>query len=491
MKQFPTLFFAASLVFLMTALQSPVHAFDLSNSLSSRSCAFYSPEAGPYIETYFNIHGEGIRYEKQSSGRYLGKVQVTLIIQQGAEVVDYEKYILESPLVNDTSGIKFSITDQKRMAAANGAITVELTIEDLVDPTNKMTVTEELLLDFDQQVCISDIQLVDDYKKSRSEDKFVKNGVEMLPYATNYFPGNRNKLIFYAENYLQGAEEDQILFTASLREQGVEEVNPNFWQYEKLDRSPVSPLLKEFDLSNLPTGNYDLVLEIRNKKNEVMCEKRLFFQRLNTQAVTTWENISMLETSGTFADKYNPDQLKAYMQFLKPKADPNELNMIISMEKGDPEMQKKLLYNFWLKRDSVDPYKSWLSYLLLVKKANDAFGTVSRHGYRTDRGRVMLQYGEPNDILTVKNEPGAYPYETWQYYTVGQGTNIQNNIRFIFYEPSIVTNDYILIHSTARGELQDPRWKMKVYENTADPNRIKDLDETEIDSYFGTRGDDW
>jgi hypothetical protein len=109
---------------------------------------------------------------------------------------------------------------------------------------------------------------------------------------------------------------------------------------------------------------------------------------------------------------------------------------------------------------------------------NQNFGTPSRPGYKTDRGRVYLQYGAPYDIVTSVNEPGAYPYEIWFYTTL---PDKQTNIGFAFYEPSLASNDYILLHSNARGELHDMRWKVKLYENVASQDELMDYDVTEVE----------
>ena len=145
-------------------------------------------------------------------------------------------------------------------------------------------------------------------------------------------------------------------------------------------------------------------------------------------------------------------------------------------------MKKKFLYNFWVERDPNDPYKKWLQYLERVKEVNKSFGTPSRAGYKTDRGRVYLQYGQPYDIVSSVNEPGAYPYEIWYYTTL---PDRQTNIGFAFYEPSMVSNDYILMHSNARGELHDERWKVKLYENVASPSEMLDFDNTEVEDKIG------
>ena len=102
----------------------------------------------------------------------------------------------------------------------------------------------------------------------------------------------------------------------------------------------------------------------------------------------------------------------------------------------------------------------------------------------TDRGRVYLKYGEPNQISKFENEPSSYPYEIWQYYQV---SNQRNNRKFIFYNPDLVTNDYTLIHSDALGETRDDRWRIRL---TKRNNAIIDLDQDKSNDHYGSKVDD-
>ena len=43
--------------------------------------------------------------------------------------------------------------------------------------------------------------------------------------------------------------------------------------------SEVNVILREFDIEKLATGNYNLVVEVRNKQNEILASKSSFFQR--------------------------------------------------------------------------------------------------------------------------------------------------------------------------------------------------------------------
>ncbi len=461
----------------------------LDNGVNIAHSVFLHPESGPYVEVSLNIHGKALRFEESEAGQYRASAMVTILLRDEEEVVDFVKYRLESPPSEDTLNIDFALSDNKRLLLPKSNLILEVSIEDLFREGSTMEYEQPISTGFADLPAFSDLQFIDHYQPAGQPGPFSKSGMDMVPYAARFYPEERNVLVFYSELYgsTQLGEGEQFLLTWSIREKGSEKINPNFWQYQKASAADVVPALREFDLSDLPSGNYELVAELRNRQNDVLHSRRAFFQRLNSKAVYLPENIAMIDISDTWAERYSKEQLTAFMDFIHPVAEPTELNLISSF-RGilDSTVQQRFLYNFWLKRHPDDAYKAWLDYLELVKKANDRYSTTSAMGYRTDRGRVLLKYGEPNDVIARVNEPGAFPYEMWMYYTLADG---QNNIRFIFYEPTLVTNNYQLIHSNAIGELQDWRWKMRVYGKTANPSLFNNFDAfSPQNSYGGNAG---
>jgi hypothetical protein len=108
------------------------------------------------------------------------------------------------------------------------------------------------------------------------------------------------------------------------------------------------------------------------------------------------------------------------------------------------------------------------------------FASSIRRGYSTDRGRVYLQYGPPDNRTVSTYEPAAYPYEIWHYYKLGN----QSNRRFVFYNPDLVSNDYTLIHSDALGEIMNDQWQFLIMKRDTQTNDI-DLERT--DPHFGSQ----
>ena len=117
---------------------------------------------------------------------------------------------------------------------------------------------------------------------------------------------------------------------------------------------------------------------------------------------------------------------------------------------------RRFFYSFWSNR-SPDPEAAWVAYRKEVVKVNKLFGCRVMKGYETDRGYVYLKYGPPNTMMDRFNEMDAYPYTIWHYYRAGKYTNR----RFVFYQPDLVSNCLVLLHSEVPGEIQNPRWNQK------------------------------
>jgi GWxTD domain-containing protein len=477
---------ALLLIAALILFKTDVLAEGLATNTTSRSCLFLHPTDGAYLETYLVAGANALTLSELEEGGFSGGVEVSIIILDATQtVVNFDKYILNTPAVKDSSKMNFSIMDQRRFFVPNKTLSVEVTVTDLFDPTNVFSSTDVISPLETDRVQISDIQFIENFQATTENNAFVKNGIEMTPYPINFFPSSQSSIKFYGEIYQTDTKMggEPFMVTFSIRDYQTNDINQTFYQYIKAEAQPVYSFLREMPVADLPGGNYNLVIEVRNKMNEIVTQKKVFIQRANKGPVNGWENISMISTEGTFTEDYTEEQLNYFLDVIRPRASQSDLAIIESLSpRVEIDMKRKFLYNFWVERAPDDPYAAWKSYLQLVKEANDEFSTPSRQGYKTDRGRVYLQYGRPWDMVTSVNEPGAYPYEIWFYTTLADK---QSNIGFAFYEPSGVSNDYQLLHSNARGELHDPRWKIRIYETVASPQEVLNLDNTSVTDNLG------
>ena len=86
------------------------------------------------------------------------------------------------------------------------------------------------------------------------------------------------------------------------------------------------------------------------------------------------------------------------------------------------------------------------------------YKTFTKRGVKTDRGRVYLINGEPDEVDYNANDYNTKPYEVWTYHS------IEGGVEFIFGDITGY-NDYEILHSTKRGELRDDNWQRRITVN--------------------------
>ena len=231
----------------------------------------------------------------------------------------------------------------------------------------------------------------------------------------------------------------------------------------------------------LPSGEYELLIEVKNKTNETLCKQSLPFTRSNKAISIPQERLTAQAIKISFIGNTSYADVLEYTKSLRPIADNDERNFIDFLRKNDIDSirLKSFFLEFWLKREYNQPDVAWQNYHGQVKIAEQNFSSNIKRGYETDRGRVFLEYGPPNHRTEVPSEPSSYPYEIWQYYKAKN----RNNIRFIFYNKDLVSNDYELLHSDMRGEPRNVNWEQALRSrNNQDPNF-----ENQMQDEFGGR----
>jgi len=181
------------------------------------------------------------------------------------------------------------------------------------------------------------------------------------------------------------------------------------------------------------------------------------------------KDLNKIDIAGTFvmAITTKKDTLLEDVRCLYPIANTDELSFFNEIHAGtDTTLLRRFLYNFWVIHSPANPGQGWIDYYKQVKFVNKLFGTINKKGYQSDRGRVYLQYGAPDQRDKETMNPLSYPHEIWEYYKMKDG---QVDKKFVFYEPSLATNDFILLHSTARGEVQNSQWQLVLYGQTTGP----------------------
>lgn len=424
------------------------------------------PGDKPFIENALAFDCSTVVYNQFEPGKYKATVEIQTIFKQGDKICNYSKIALDSPVVSDTFQIKGAFVDEQRFSLDNGEYMMEITIKDVNDPRRiPFKVEQTVVVDYPaDQPAVSDILLVESYKKATVPSKLTKSGYDLIPRVYSFYLNNTNSLTFYAElyntdKYYPDGGQYLVNYYIQSYESGAKMRDFNF--VKRMDVSRANTLLNTINLSDLPTGNYYLVVEMRDRSNKLLASNSVFFQRYNPGAEMNLEDLSSTSLTNTFVESIdNLDSLREYLRCLNPRCSEAERDYVNNLVKTDDKLtMQQFLYNFWNTRAPLNPKNAWDEYYAQVLRVNASYSTRTKKGYMTDRGYVYLKYGTPDSINEEPFEPGAYPYEIWHYYEVAG----QRNRRCVFMSQDMVTNDYTLIHSDITGEVNNPKWQLMIY----------------------------
>ncbi|MEM1215331.1 MAG: GWxTD domain-containing protein [Bacteroidota bacterium] len=443
-----------------------VCASALTAQQASLSFARFTSQETPYVELYLHFEATSLTSQPVTDSTSQRAVEVLVTFSQKNKVQQFDKFRLLSPVAAEA----VDFIDVKRYGLPPGDYELEVVITDGTDPTRTKSYKSPLALNFaTDRLAQSDIQLLANIENTVDLDhSMVKNGVRMEPLPFNYYGRGRNTLSFYHELY----GSDQYIgqpFVVSYRIDRLDEDAPTtvLIGHKRQEPATVNPILVQMDISTLASGDYKLVVEARNRERELLSTRETLFRRSNPfyDAVELDQAMSEVNIQEEFVGALTAAELEYGLRALTPLLpSPDVEKVAFAFRDNDLLTQRETLYRFWLNENRANPKAAYEEFMEVARAVDDEFDSGFRHGFETDRGYVYLKYGRPTNIVRQENEPSAPPYEIWSYNEVK--LTMQNNVRFIFYNPSLAAEDFILLHSDVRGERQNPRWEVELYRDS-------------------------
>ena len=443
--------------------------------------SYYSPEQGPYIDLQFQFVAYTIKFMPVDSVLQ-AKIAVSTVVtsQPTGDTVYTNAFALESPRMRDS--IVEDFFDNIRIPLQPGNYIAHVSLQDINGKDKSLDGQVEVAVpDNFTKVSTSDILIAEVATRSNNMDSpFQKSGYEILPRISNFYSPALSNIPYYVELYNTNQIQDSSF---GLRQQIVStqtnQVMPGFSRFTKIKPNTVVPILRNIDISKLPSGSYHLTLEIIDRSNKTIGNTAdYFFERIND--IETPENVDEIILDPAFQASLSNDSLDYYLASLIPIARPAEVKSIMKTLKAkSPDLCRKHIQQFWVQTSGANASTEWLNYKKNVQLVQKNYGNNFQDGFETDRGRVFLQYGQPETIIVRETSPSEYPYEIWHYYKI---KNFSNK-RFVFYNPDLVNNAYRLLHSDMVGEQQNYKWQEMLVKRN---NGATNVDSNSGNNQYGT-----
>ncbi len=424
------------------------------------SANFNTPNNQPYIETYLSFDANSVNLIEAENKKYYGELDIYLEISKDGDIVFSDHYSLKSPYFKDSIFNNLLFIDQHRIAIPNGQYSLSIKVKDIHSSNSVLEHKEEITMDFDEnKIAFSDIALIEKFQKTIKENKLSKSGYDLTPYVSNFYPPSENTLSFYFEIYNTDkyfSSNKRYLLNTYIETFETTVALFDFTKSKRMDTKEVQTSLLSFPIEKLPTGNYNLVCEIKDVENNSILQKKLFFQRSSPRHDKSMNDISSVDITGTFAEQITSiDSMLLYIDYLYPISTILENTFAENQKRyNDLLLMQKFFLNFWKGKNLFNPEDEWRQYLTVVKTVNKEFRNARIDGYKTDRGRVFLQYGAPNSRHKVDNSSANLPYEIWHYYKL----KTQSDCKFVFVNEHLGIQDYRLTYSNVEGEVSNQQW---------------------------------
>jgi GWxTD domain-containing protein len=328
--------------------------------------------------------------------------------------------------------------------------------------TNNKVIKEYLIVKpfRKNNLSMSDIQIASKMIQGSTNKNsiFYKNTFEIIPIPNLVFSENQPVLFFYTEIYNL---KDDTYKTEDFRLNEII-LNSRGKIVSKKDRvlsrkTDTRVEVGSFVLAKLPTDTYTLIVSIIDTVNNVgvNSSKRFFVYNPNiVDTATSFVSIKpvLSSTFGAMSEE-ELDDIFAKSKYIASSGEIDKFNKL----KGE-DSKREFLFDFWNARDmvlSTSDNEYFYEYLKRIDLSNQRYNTMQKLGWKTDRGRIFIIYGEPSEIERYPNQIESRPYEIWHY------NELEGGVYFVFAD-LLGFSDYILVHSTKRGELRDDNWARRI-----------------------------
>ncbi len=432
--------------------------------------AFAFDASESMVEIYMAIGAASLQYENAERG-YQAILPVGLSLWRSTDAalegtpdsVVWEREIDLAFSVRDTSTLEEGQVFIRQIRVTIPPGEYELRASVLSPDGDRLDAERDLIIpDFAQhESCVfSDITLASTITRSDDrEDAFHKNGLSILPNASQLYGMGASSLFYYAEAYnLACAASDGGEYTLLTY---VSEANqaaplPGLQKRSVRQARDIDVLVGSFDVKSLPSGTYFLRFVILNEANEALVEQsRKFFvfnPSVASATAAAQQPRTVFETSGYAT--MPEEEVSQGLEHARVIATEQETRRIRRM--SDLEAQRRFLMEFWQVRDpspETEENEFRNDFYSRLMYANERYSIRNREGWETDRGQVLVKYGRPTSIEPHLYDSGFKPYEIWVYNSIpGEG-----EAQFVFADLDGF-GDFELVHSTVIGERKLANW---------------------------------
>jgi len=369
--------------------------------------AFQGGEPGMIrLEVYYKIYNFGLTFERQGD-KWNAEYELLIAVEDdkanafGTHTSDKTITVLDEERTKSHFDFR---TSQINFDVPVGEYHLRFTLRDGLGARVYNYDAKLKLGEFKRkQPSFSDVQFARHIERADSDSSvFAKGGLLVIPSVSREYEGEENsRLLYYMELYRGESDADKVVVETIIRNDRKGMVYRDTLTTHL--GAPVERQLREISSAEFPSGNYEMEIVLRGRRNKKLDRQRQKFQIL-------WSQRALLRHDFNTA----MDQLSL---MANSSAEVKQMRKLKTVEE-----RIRAFDEFWLVRDptvGTPENEVKREFYRRVQYANEHFRSLQLDGWRSDRGRVYIMYGEPDQIDDYPMSLSYLPYQIWHYYKKG------------------------------------------------------------------------
>jgi len=411
----------------------------IASDLTIDVLTFKADSGRVYLELHFDLPRSSLTHVKGEDG-WFGAANFDVLIQRDSVALARDEWRLED-IAADPSSLASGqrIVDARIYQLTPGQYQVSVAVTDSISGTRTARNKTIEVSDYpEDKFSLSDIQLAMHVIQGNIHPRFDRGGFSIIPNPRRLF-APPTAINFYLEVYPTTGDtiQHEYLFKPAILLNSTSKLK-TLPAFKRISNGAFA-VIDTFSVSGLPGDTYFFQLD-------VTCESDSFSRRAKFHlflpdsllAYPVEENIDSTAVAEEFEQ----------VEFLLTR------EQVAEASKMNPKEKAQFLKQLWRRYDD-DPLTPEVPlrkvFQTRVKEADDRWTNSRSVGHQTDRGRIYVIHGEPDDREIHTLDSHAKPYETWTY------NSLQGGVMFAFVDRSAL-GEFTLVHSTYRGEVFNPDW---------------------------------
>ncbi len=362
---------------------------------SLRVFSTFQPDSGDRIaRVIVQITNENLTFLKSDSG-YEAEVQIEIFMNDPDKDFAFSRTISQKVIADDynTTVSSENNTFNTDVQIAAGKY---LTMVTVTDKNNNNQYTRKAKFEINpasatqKQIQLSDIMFFSNYETDDNGDI-----VNFHPSMNNTFSSDKAYIYAYYDTYTSDPKTPVEIQYLVKDENGVV-VQDN--QYHTRGNEKFKKHFVRLNRYYFNRNRYSL--ELIAHVGEQWIVKNTTFAFFWRFAPTTHQDLDLAIRQLRYIAK--EDSIKKYL-------------------KASFKNKRRFFKQFWSERDpdpTTEENELMKEYYRRVNFVNANFSTSGVGGWLTDRGRIFIKFGEPDEIERHPFEAETYPYQIWRYYSV-------------------------------------------------------------------------